>query len=196
MTENMEKLLVFMRELEKLKTVTRQNRTLDPGRQENSAEHSWHTAVIALLMKDYLSQDTDINRVVKMILIHDVVEIDTGDTYLYDEEKRRQAVHKEAIAAERLFGLLPEPHGSEFLALWQEFEARQTPEARAAAAFDALQPLVNHHVTGNGNPRGMTRTKVTEKKLFIKGVSPALWTLAEHLIDKCVDMGLFTDDMQ
>ncbi len=194
MTEKMEKYLEFMSELEKLKTVTRMNRTLDPGRQENSAEHSWHTALIAILMQGYLPEKTDINKVVKMILIHDIVEIDTGDTYLYDEEKRKQATLKEAIAAERLFSMLPEPHSSEFLNLWEEFEAVETLEARAAAALDSLQPLINHNVTGNGNPRGMTKTKVIEKKIFIRDVSPELWNLAEHLIENAVKKGLFSDE--
>lgn len=191
MNANMEKILKFTEELEKLKTVTRQNRTLDPNRQENSAEHSWHTAVMALMMKHYLLEDTDINKVVKMLLIHDVVEIDTGDTYLYDEEKRKQAIHKEAIAAERLFGLLPEPQKQEYLALWKEFEEKLTNEARSAAVLDALQPLINHNVTGTGNPGKMTRSRVIEKKLFIKDVSPQLWELAEHLINKAVEKGLF-----
>ncbi len=190
----MEKYLEFMSELEKLKTVTRMNRTLDPGRQENSAEHSWHTSLIAILMQEYLPSNTDINKVVKMLLIHDIVEIDTGDTYLYDEEKRKQATHKEAIAAERLFSILPEPHNKEFLNLWKEFEAKETLEARTAAALDALQPLINHNVTGSGNPRGMTKAKVTEKKLFIKNVSPELWDLAEHLIEKGVEKGLILDE--
>lgn len=194
MTENMMKYLQFMRELEKLKTVTRMNRTLDRGRQENSAEHSWHTALIALLMQGYLPPSTDISKVVKMILIHDIVEIDTGDTYLYDEEKRKQATHKEAIAAQRLFGLLPEPHNKEFLNLWKEFEAKDTLEAKAASVLDALQPLINHDVTGNGNPRGMTKAKVTEKKIFIRDVSPELWDLAEHLIENAASKGLLSNE--
>ena len=194
MTEDMMRYLEFMRELEKLKTVTRMNRTLDPGRQENSAEHSWHTATIALLLHGYLPPNTDINRVVKMILIHDIVEIDTGDTYLYDEEKREQATLKEAIAAKRLFGLLPEPHNREFLSLWKEFEAKDTLEAKAASVLDALQPLINHDVTGKGNPRGMNRTMITAKKMFIKDVSPELWELAEHLIENAVSKGLCTND--
>ena len=194
MTEKMEKYLEFMSELEKLKTVTRMNRTLDPLRPENSAEHSWHTALMAILMQGYLPAAIDINKVVKMILIHDIVEIDTGDTYLYDEEKRKQAARKEAIAAERLFSMLPEPHNTEFLSLWKEFEAKETLEARAAAALDALQPLINHNVTGIGNPRGMTKTKVTEKKIFIKDISTELWELSEHLIEKAVEKGLFLDE--
>ncbi len=194
MTEKMTKYLDFMRELEKLKTVTRMNRTLDPGRQENSAEHSWHTSIIALLMQGYLPPNTDISKVVKMILIHDIVEIDTGDTYLYDEEKRKQAKHKEAIAAQRLFGLLPEPHNKEFLNLWNEFEAKETLEAKAASVLDALQPLINHDVTGKGNPRGMTRTMITEKKIFIRDVSPELWELAEQLIENAVIKGLCSNE--
>lgn len=194
MTENSRQVLEFIQELEKLKTVTRQNRTLDDGRWENSAEHSWHVAMMALLMQELLPENVDIVKVVKMLLIHDIVEIDTGDVYLYDEEKRKAVAVKEAVAAERIFGLLPDHLRDEYLALWREFEEKETVEAKAAGALDTLQPLINHDVTGTENRHGMTRTRVTTKKLFIKEISSELWEIAEHLIEKGVQKGLFFDE--
>lgn len=191
MNDSLARILEFTEELEKLKTVTRRNRTLDEDRFENSAEHSWHTGMMALTMKEYLPPETDITRVILMLLIHDIVEIDTGDVYLYDDEKRREIKNNEGMAAERLFGLLPEPQASEYLDLWREFEKRETADARSAAALDTLQPLINHNVTGRENLHGMTVTRVAEKKLIIKEVSPELWELAQHLISSGVKKGLF-----
>jgi len=116
--------------------------------------------------------------------IHDIVEIDTGDVYLYDEEKRKAVALKEAVAAERIFGLLPDRLRDEYLCLWKEYEAKETHEAKAAAVLDTLQPLINHDVTGTENRYGMTRTRVAAKKLFIRDVSPEMWSIAEHLIEK------------
>ncbi len=190
----MKKLLLFIEELEKLKTVTRQNNTLDGDRPENSAEHSWHTAVMALMMEEYLPENTNINRVVKMLLIHDVVEIDAGDIFLYDDKKRAEARHKEKKAAKRLFGLLPEPQKQEYLTLWLEFEEKQTNDAQIAAVFDSIQPLINHNITSHDNPHKITRSRVRAKKHFIKEVSPELWELAEYLISRAVSKGLYIDE--
>lgn len=124
----------FINELEKLKTISRYNKVIGGFRHENSAEHSWHLAVMALLFAGRTKfENLDLLKVLKMVLIHDIVEIDCGDTFLYDEEKRRESALSEEQAAERIFGLLPTPQGAEFLALWREFEARQSPEALFAA---------------------------------------------------------------
>jgi len=194
MSHGVGKLLPFIEELEKLKTVTRQNNTLDGDRPENSAEHSWHTAVMALMMEEYLPENTDINRVIKMLLIHDVVEIDAGDIFLYDDKKRVEVREKERKAAVRLFGLLPGSQKQEYLALWLEFEKRQTNEAKIAAVFDSIQPLINHNITSHSNPHKITRSRVIAKKQFIKDVSPELWELAEDLINRAVAKGLYLDE--
>lgn len=196
MTERLQKLVHFITELEKLKLVERQNNILDSNRQENSAEHSWHAALIAVLMQEYAPPGVDVARVVKMLLIHDVVEIDAGDTYLYDDQKKKSVILDEGKAAIRLFGILPSPQGEEYLALWHEFEARITPDAKFAAAIDNLQPLLNYEVTGRAtdNPSGPSKSQRAQKKRFIKDVSPQLWDLAEHLIASGVAKGLYKGD--
>ncbi len=193
MTEHLQKSLLFISEMEKLKKVQRRNKTLDSGRFENSAEHSWHVALMAFLLKDYFSEGIDITKVVKMLLIHDVVEIDTGDTFLYHEREKMLVEHREENAAYRLFGLLPAPEKDEYLSLWLEFEDGVTPEAECAAVLDALQPLINHLITRNENenPFGLTWSQVIEKKNFIKSISPELWEVAQNLIIKSVEKGLY-----
>lgn len=194
MSEHLHKLIAFIEELEKLKKVHRQNQTLDSKRFENSAEHSWHVALMAVLMKDYFPNKTDLIKVVKMLLIHDVVEIDTGDTFLYDE-KRISVALEEKKAAQRLFGLLPSPQKEECLNLWTEFEERITPEAQCAAAMDGLQPLINHVITRDDrdNSLGITKSQIIAKKQFIEDVSPKLWEIAKGLINKGVAKGLYED---
>ena len=131
-----------------------------------------------------------------MLLIHDVVEIDTGDTFLYDDNEKKLAASAENNAANRLFGLLPDPQKDEYINLWHEFEERQTDEANCAAVIDGLQPLLNHVITGNENenPHEMTKSQVIEKKKFIKEFSPQLWEVAKDLIGKGVMKGLYKDE--
>lgn len=186
----------FLLELEKLKVVSRFNRVIGGARAENSAEHSWHLAMMAVLLIDHSGIDgVDLLKVLKMLLIHDIVEIDNGDVFLYDEAQREHAVSAEQLAAERIFGILPQEQAGELMALWQEFEARTSPEARFAASLDALQPLMNHLITcePNVNAAQLTRTKVLAKKAFIQDISPALWEVATHFIDRSVEKGLYHD---
>ena len=141
--------LRFLLELDRLKSVFRQSRLIHTDRMENSAEHSWHLAMLAVVLAEYAAEDIDLVRVVKMALIHDIVEIDAGDTYIYDEQARREKARLEQQAAERIFGLLPKQQAAELRTLWEEFEAKQTPEARFAGALDRLQPLLlNYHTAG------------------------------------------------
>lgn len=186
--------LTFISELEKLKAVTRVNKTVD-GRAENSAEHSWHTALMAITLSEYAPTGVDILRVVHMLLIHDVVEIDTGDTFLYDDTGRDAVAADEQKAAERIFSLLPPKKASEFLSLWQEFEEGKTKDASFAKALDALQPLINHPLTrGEGEKiKGVTTSKVITKKRFIKEVSPQLWEMAEDAIERIREKGIWLD---
>lgn len=198
-TEDLRKQILFINELEKLKLVYRQNGVLDKSRPENSAEHSWHIALMAILLQEHSSANNiDILKVVKMLLIHDIVEIDTGDTFLYDEENRNNAHIKEEKAALRIFGLLPKKQQEEFIALWNEFEKRKTPEAQFAASMDGLQPLLNRLITTeqNENPHKMTKSAVINNKKFIKDTAPQLWEVAEDVIEKSVDKGLYIDNME
>lgn len=141
----------FLIEIDRLKHVLRRSRLADSSRQENSAEHSWHVAVAALLLAEHADRPVDLARVVKMALIHDIVEIDAGDTFFYDAIGALDKADREARAADRLFGLLPPDQTAELRALWDEFEARRTPEACFTYALDRFLPLLHNYLTG-GQP--------------------------------------------
>ncbi|NWJ25984.1 HD domain-containing protein [Rhizobium sp. RM] len=184
----MAKQIRFILEVEKLKTVLRMTPLLDASRRENDAEHTWELALMAVLLAEYADEPVDLARVVKMILIHDIVEIDAGDTFIYDAKAVTDQEAREIAAADRLFGLLPEDQAAEFRALWDEFEARKTPEARFARAMDRLQPLLHNFFTSGGtwHSAGVTRDMVMERKAVIAGASSRLWTAAQSLIDEGV----------
>lgn len=179
-----------MREIEKLKSVIRANKTLD-GRFENSAEHSWHVALMAILLEEYASSDLDMLKVTKLLLIHDIVEIDAGDTWLYKENQSIKQ-SSEASAANRLFSLLPEIQRDEYFNLWNEFENRSSEEAKFAAVIDGIQPLLNHLITGNSIDGVIPIEKVIAKKEYIKSFAPKLWPLVENLITESKHLGLYT----
>ena len=179
----------FLSEIEKLKAITRGNKTLD-GRQENSAEHSWHVCLMAILLSDFANTEIDLLKTVKMLLIHDIVEIDAGDTWLYNEEYAEK-LHSEELAADRIFDLLPKGQAVEFRGLWEEFEARQSNEAKFASAIDGLQPLLNHVVTGNALDGVISVDLVWERKDYIKEFAPKLWAKVEQLINESVAKGLY-----
>ena len=149
----LEQQIAFITEIDKLKTILRQTPLMDNSRRENSAEHSWHLAVMALTLAEYAEAGTDLNRVVKMVLIHDIVEIDAGDTFAYDVQGYTDKANREELAAARIFGLLPDDQRDEIMALWHEFEAITTPEARFANALDRLEPLIGNFVAGGGSCR-------------------------------------------
>ena len=178
--------LAFIERLDELKSVVRRNVLADGSRRENSAEHSWHVAMMAWVCADQADQPIDVNRAVRMLLLHDVVEIEAGDTYIYDVEGRRDQEARERAAAEQLFGLLPEPQAEECLALWNEYEARETPEARYAKAIDSLLPLLQ--TTANGGAfwreHGIRRNQVLDAKRCIADSSSSMWALAQSLIDE------------
>jgi putative hydrolase of HD superfamily len=190
--ETLRSQLAFIERLDGLKSVIRRNYLSDGSRQENSAEHSWHVAVMAWVCADQADEPVDVDRAVRMLLLHDVIEIEAGDTYVYDVEARRDQEARERAAAERLFGLLPENQATEFLALWNEYEARQTPEARYAKAMDSLLPLLQ--TTANAGEfwreHGITRQQVLDAKRCIADSSQALWELAQTLIDEAHARGV------
>ena len=192
MDETLRAQLAFIKRLDALKSVIRRNYLADGSRQENTAEHSWHVAMAAWICADQVDEPIDVNRAVRMLLLHDVVEIEAGDTYVYDVEGRRDQEQRERAAAERLFGLLPEVQAHEFLALWNEYEARQTPEARYAKAIDSLLPLLQTTANGGAfwSEHGITREQVLGAKRCIADSSQAMWKLAQALIDEFHQRGV------
>ncbi len=181
--------ITFLREIEKLKGVLRANKTVD-GRFENSAEHSWHVTLMAVMLEEHASNSLDMLKVTKLLLIHDLVEIDAGDTWLYEtnQDSKREL---ETKAANRLFSLLPEKQKEEFLGLWNEFENRSTEEAKFASAIDGIQPLLNHLITGDAKDGVIPVKKVRSKKEYIKEFTPRLWRLVEELIVESERKGLY-----
>jgi putative hydrolase of HD superfamily len=183
--------LQFIREVDRLKSVMRMSRLMDDSRCENSAEHSWHIALMAVVMAEHADTPVDVLHVVKMLLIHDIVEIDAGDTYAYDMNGQQDQHEREAAAARRIFGLLPEDQSAEFYDLWEEFEAKATPEARMANAVDRLMPLM-HNLANKGEiwqTHGVTRPDVDKRMAPIAAGSTALWGVAESLMDDAVAQG-------
>lgn len=170
--------LRFLKEIDQLKSVVRQSPLLDGSRKENSAEHSWHLAMYALLLHEYAVGPVDANRVIRMLLLHDIVEIDVGDTPIHGGHAQEEQAERERVAARRLFGLLPQPQGAELLALWQEFEDAETEDARFAKALDRFQPLLVNVVTGGGTwtENGVSLEQVMSRYgPAIERGAPALW---------------------
>lgn len=180
----------FLCAIDDLKRVRRQTTLLDGSRPENSAEHSWHLALYALVLAEY-GGDLDAGRVLAMVLVHDIVEIDAGDTFIYDEAGQATKQDRERQAADRLFALLPADQASRLRAAWDEFEERETPEARFAYALDRLQPVLHNHRTGGAAWRrhGITSEQVRAKNGAIAAGSPRLWELARSLIEESVKRG-------
>jgi putative hydrolase of HD superfamily len=185
--------LEFIVEIDRLKQVLRRTRHINGDRNENSAEHSWHVSLMAVLLAEHAAQPgLDLLRTVKIMLVHDLVEIDAGDTYCYDVEGGKDRLERETRAAERVFGILPDDQAAEVRALWDEFEAGSTAEARFANALDRLEALLlNYHTQGTTWTRhGITATQVAARALPIKDGSPTLWEYARALIDDAVVTGL------
>ncbi|EJH2587313.1 HD domain-containing protein [Vibrio parahaemolyticus] len=190
--DRLEKQLALLIELDKLKSVLRRTRVKSAeGRLENSGEHSWHVALMAVLMEEHANAPVDICRVMKMLLIHDVVEIDAGDTFVYDTAATNEQAEKEIKAAERLFGMLPTDQGQELLALWQEFEAAQSDDAKYAKALDRLIPmLLNYHNNGQSwKENSVTREQALTINKRIEFGSVTLWDKAKELIEEATEKG-------
>ncbi|MFI1578048.1 HD family hydrolase [Embleya sp. NPDC020630] len=182
----------FILEIDRLKAVVRRNLIADASRRENTAEHSWHLAMLAGTLAEHAATDVDVARVTRMLLIHDLVEIDAGDTFYYDSVAEVDQVEREQRGADRIFGLLPAPQGDELRSLWEEFEARETPDARFAKAIDRFQPcLLNFHTEGGTwREYDLTRTEVLAKQgSTIEDGSPSLWAYTLELIDEAVRRG-------
>ncbi len=191
-TDNLLKQVAFIKEIDKLKYILRKTRLFSSDRHENDAEHSWHLAMMTIILAEHSDKPIDVLKVLKMVLIHDIVEIDAGDTFIYDSVKSHTNTDEELIAAQRIFGLLPAGQAEEFIAIWQEFEDGLTDEARFAKTMDRFEPLLQN-VSNNGGTWAefnVPYQKVYDKKKAIKDGSATIWRYAENLIDESVDKGI------
>ena len=190
--EKLLKQIDFIKEIDKLKYIQRKTKLFNSDRCENDAEHSWHLALMAIVLFEHADESVDLLKVIKMVLIHDIVEIDAGDTFIYDTQKAHCNTEAERLAANRIFGLLPEPQAEELIAIWEEFEAGETREAQFARAMDRLEPLLQNCSNNGGtwNEPGVNYSKVYAKKSVIRDGSSVLWEYAESLIDEGVRKGI------
>jgi len=183
----------FILEIDRLKSVLRRTVLTDGSRAENTAEHSWHIAVMVLVLAEWANEPVDVTKVVKMLLLHDIVEVDAGDTFCYDEAANLDKAEREQKAADRIFGLLPAEQASEFRVLWEEFELRESAAARFANALDRLQPMLHNYMTEGHSWRihGVRRTQVEQRNRVIEEGSEELWTLAEAFLNDAESNGWF-----
>lgn len=198
MTEKPDRLarqLRFVVEIDRLKTVLRQTLLTDASRRENSAEHSWHLGLMAALLAEHAGGAVDVARTMKMVLVHDVVEIDAGDAFCYDPAANLGKEERERAAAARIFGLLPAEQADELRGLWEEFEAGESPDARFAVALDRLQPLLQNLHSGGGSWRahGIAREQVLRRMDPIRTGAPALWPQVLALVEEAVAAGHLRD---
>jgi putative hydrolases of HD superfamily len=182
----------FVREVDKVKNIIRKTKLFDGSRFENDAEHSWTICLMATLLREYSNFVVDIERVITMLLIHDIVEIDAGDTFLYSQE-RSAAAAKEEIAAKRIFSMLEKDQAEEYLALWTEFEERKTNEAKFAAVFDRIEPILqnNSNEGFTWKKHGISKAMVIEKNKHIEEGSKVIWNFVLSLLDECEAKGYF-----
>ncbi|MGD0658006.1 MAG: HD domain-containing protein [Syntrophorhabdales bacterium] len=188
--------LRFIIEIDRLKHIMRRTRLFDNSRHENDAEHGWHLAMMAMALVEYSNKPVDVNKVVRMVLVHDIVEIDAGDTFLYDEAAGLLKEEAERKAAERIFGLLPDDQALELKSLWEEFEARDSAEALFAAAIDRLEPMMQNALTAGHawKEHNVRRSQVVQKnRPIVEAGSRELWRFAESLIARAVEMGHLAD---
>jgi putative hydrolases of HD superfamily len=183
-TNRFRRQIEFILEIDRLKEVYRQSYVLHVDRHENSAEHSWHLAIAALLLAEYANQPIDTSRVIRMALVHDLVEIDAGDIFIYDTVGNLEKAAKEKKAADRIFGLLPADQRDEWRALWNEFEQRETAEAKFASALDRLLPVLHNYFT---NGRSWKEHRITREQALMKNAvigegAETIWNLVETLI--------------
>lgn len=195
-TERLKKQIEFILEVDKIKNIFRMTKIHDGSRRENDAEHSWHLTLMAFLLSEYSKADNiDVLKVMKMCIVHDIVEIDAGDTFCYDTAASMDKLEREQKAADRIFALLPEDQGMELRELWEEFDAMETPEAKYAAALDRLQPVLLNYLNNGGTwqEHNITKKQVIQRNGRIEEGAPELWEFASDLIDEAVSKGLLAD---
>lgn len=190
-SDNLNKQLIFIREIDKLKYIQRRTKLFNSNRHENDAEHSWHLAMMALVLAEHANAAVNMLKVVKMVLIHDIVEIDSGDIFFYDTTKNHTNTDEELVAAKRIFGLLPDEQAQELITLWEEFEAGETAEAQFAKSMDRLAPMMQNHSNEGGTWKefNVDYHTVYNKKNQIQKGSITIWRYAEDLLNESVEKG-------
>ena len=190
--DNLLKQVEFIKEIDKIKYIQRKTKLFNSDRHENDAEHSWHLAMMAIVLSEHANEQIDVLKVLKMVLIHDIVEIDAGDIFIYDSVKNHSNTKEELKAAKRIFGMLPTEQAQEFIAIWEEFEEGATNEAKFAKAMDRFEPLLQN-TSNNGGTWSEFNVKyesVYDKKKLIKKGSKSIWGFAEELINESVKNGI------
>ena len=183
----------FMVEVDKLKEVFRQTKLINSGRQENDAEHSWHLCLTVILLAEHAnSPDLNVLHVLKMVILHDLVEIDAGDTFAYDEAGMVDQHERESVAADRIFGILPADQAAQFRGIWDEFEAQETPEAKFALACDRFQPMLLNVMTNGASwkEHGITHDRVVARNQRIENGSTTMWERISTMLDDAVAAGI------
>lgn len=191
-TEHLKDQMTFLAEIDKMKSIYRQTILIDQSRRETDAEHSWHLTMMAMTLFEYNPDPrVDLNRVIRMGLVHDLVEIYAGDTFAYDQEGNKTKAEREYAAADKLFSMLPTEQGAEYRALWEEYDAEESPDARYALAMDRLQPFLNNYMTQGHTwrPNQVTEAMVRGRVGIIETVVPAIWPMVDQMIRECVEKG-------
>ena len=197
---DLEKQVSFIKEIDKLKYIQRKTKLFNSDRHENDAEHSWHLAMMALVLAPHANEAIDVLKVLKMLLIHDIVEIDAGDTFIYDSKKSHSNTIEELAAAERIFGLLPPEQAIELINVWKEFEEGISAEAKFARSMDRFEPLLQNSSNNGGTwaEFKVPYQQVYEKKKIIREGSERIWDYAEKILNESVEKGILskspTDD--
>lgn len=192
----LEQQIRFITEIDKVKNIFRQTYLADGKRKENDAEHSWHIALMAYLLQEHAEEPVDVPRVMLMVLIHDLVEIDAGDTYAYDSEGAKTKREREVRAAERIFGLLPENQGRYFRELWDEFEAYESADAKYAHLLDNFQPLLLNDASGgrSWSEHDVKKSQIYKRNEKVAETSETVWECMQEIVQKHIDAGNVTDE--
>ena len=191
-TEDLLKQIEFIKEIDKIKYIQRKTKLFNSDRNENDAEHSWHLAMMAVVLSEYSDRKIDLLKVIKMVLMHDIVEIDAGDTFLYDKVKSHDNTEEEKKCAERIFGILPEKQAAEFIEIWSEFENGTSNEAKFAKSLDNLEPILQNASNNGGTWKEfeVDYETVFEKKKVIKKGSEKLWNFTKNILNDSLKKGI------
>lgn len=190
--EKLKNQIKFVMVIDEMKNIFRRNLIIDGTRRENDAEHSWHLAMLAMILEEYSAEKIDIERVLKIALVHDLIEVYAGDTFAYDEKGNEDKQEREVKAADKLFGMLDSIQGAEIRALWDEFEAMETAESRYANAIDRIQPLILNYMTnGHTWKQGdVHSTQIYKRMDIIRTATPELWHIVEGIINTSIEIGI------